>query len=628
MQHHDRQPPCFPTGRRACGKDSSYRPFSHADEYFDHRRKHDRSIGTGVRQLAVVQVTASGLSRSMAALQKHLYKEESFSRDEALQQCPHKGMQGDTLKNHVKNSEDSFFEGQQVLLSIPLAASVVTDSSGDHDETVNVDDGTRDLRGDSPSFLQEMAIGKSPEMMLQVTWTLMPCCISLGNWNGAIVGACAKLNRRTLQRCSGARGVEKTDIICGSCTPFSLHLFEIVLFPRSPYPYPAHAQCCDWLLVRASKRFIVFRSSPLVRQVAFFSLIQHVLMTSRCMRDWAVCPCWLAAKQRYSPLSAAPSTWRTSSVPLGNVLWRRCDGKESPPRCHVTLEMGKPATGQRRFNSCSVVSFCLRGEHTRVSPPRFPCSKPQITHVIRSAESWQTAGTHSAPLLNLKLQHLLAIIGPQLVHQWEHCARNTNGLPSVVAPGFSHEGIVPDDATGWWLFSGISRLPHNYIPALLHPHLISPSLALKTSPENPMRTKSGDTVRHCSSESIVYIQNSITPLDCQRIKEYVTLSEDSEAPRDVVLEGDDGLTHNLTETNTHALSGIRTPDLRRTNDRAMGKPVITDVVKFTTRTRSSSGMERGMEVFTVYVERGGVVRGAQQVARDAGVEPSVLHLGG
>ncbi|KAJ8874629.1 hypothetical protein PR048_025495 [Dryococelus australis] len=51
------------------------------------------------------------------------------------------------------------------------------------------------------------------------------------------------------------------------------------------------------------------------------------------------------------------------------------------------------------------------------------------------------------------------------------------------------------------------------------------------NPENPMILKSGDTVWHCSSESTVYIQNSITPLDCQRIKEYDTLSEDCEASR-------------------------------------------------------------------------------------------------
>ncbi|KAJ8883248.1 hypothetical protein PR048_015089 [Dryococelus australis] len=45
-----------------------------------------------------------------------------------------------------------------------------------------------------------------------------------------------------------------------------------------------------------------------------------------------------------------------------------------------------------------------------------------------------------------------------------------------------------------------------------------------------MITKSEDTVWHCSSKSIVCIQNSITPPSYQRIKEYVTLSEDCEAP--------------------------------------------------------------------------------------------------
>ncbi|KAJ8872878.1 hypothetical protein PR048_026494 [Dryococelus australis] len=49
------------------------------------------------------------------------------------------------------------------------------------------------------------------------------------------------------------------------------------------------------------------------------------------------------------------------------------------------------------------------------------------------------------------------------------------------------------------------------------------------NPEYPMITESEKRVWHCSSESTIYIQNPITPLDCQRIKEYVTLSEDCEA---------------------------------------------------------------------------------------------------
>ncbi|KAJ8897263.1 hypothetical protein PR048_002609 [Dryococelus australis] len=39
--------------------------------------------------------------------------------------------------------------------------------------------------------------------------------------------------------------------------------------------------------------------------------------------------------------------------------------------------------------------------------------------------------------------------------------------------GFSHVGIVPEDAVGRWVFSGISRFPRPFIPALLHTLLIT-----------------------------------------------------------------------------------------------------------------------------------------------------------
>ncbi|KAJ8896838.1 hypothetical protein PR048_002184 [Dryococelus australis] len=46
---------------------------------------------------------------------------------------------------------------------------------------------------------------------------------------------------------------------------------------------------------------------------------------------------------------------------------------------------------------------------------------------------------------------------------------------------FSQVGIVPVDAAGWRVFSGISRFPRHGIPALLHSDLIAPSSAIKTS---------------------------------------------------------------------------------------------------------------------------------------------------
>ncbi|KAJ8888271.1 hypothetical protein PR048_007758 [Dryococelus australis] len=53
-------------------------------------------------------------------------------------------------------------------------------------------------------------------------------------------------------------------------------------------------------------------------------------------------------------------------------------------------------------------------------------------------------------------------------------------IPDRVTPGLSHVGIVPDDAIGRRVFSGISRFSRPCIPALLHYHLISASSALKT----------------------------------------------------------------------------------------------------------------------------------------------------
>ncbi|KAJ8870508.1 hypothetical protein PR048_029531 [Dryococelus australis] len=56
-----------------------------------------------------------------------------------------------------------------------------------------------------------------------------------------------------------------------------------------------------------------------------------------------------------------------------------------------------------------------------------------------------------------------------------------SSIPVVVTPGFSHVGIVPDDATGRRVSSGISHFPHPCTLALLYTHLTSPSSALKTS---------------------------------------------------------------------------------------------------------------------------------------------------
>ncbi|KAJ8873660.1 hypothetical protein PR048_024489 [Dryococelus australis] len=41
-------------------------------------------------------------------------------------------------------------------------------------------------------------------------------------------------------------------------------------------------------------------------------------------------------------------------------------------------------------------------------------------------------------------------------------------IPCGVTPGYSHVGIIPDDAVGRRVFSGISRFSRPFIPELLH----------------------------------------------------------------------------------------------------------------------------------------------------------------
>ncbi|KAJ8886184.1 hypothetical protein PR048_012393 [Dryococelus australis] len=57
----------------------------------------------------------------------------------------------------------------------------------------------------------------------------------------------------------------------------------------------------------------------------------------------------------------------------------------------------------------------------------------------------------------------------------------SGSIPGRVTSGFSHVGIVLDDAAGWRDFSGISRFPRTSIPAPLNIHLASPTSDLKTS---------------------------------------------------------------------------------------------------------------------------------------------------
>ncbi|KAJ8880787.1 hypothetical protein PR048_017258 [Dryococelus australis] len=65
--------------------------------------------------------------------------------------------------------------------------------------------------------------------------------------------------------------------------------------------------------------------------------------------------------------------------------------------------------------------------------------------------------------------HMVNAVGLLNSHQLE-----PGSIPGRVTPGFLHVGIVPNDAAGQRVFSGISHFPRSFIPALIHTHLNYP----------------------------------------------------------------------------------------------------------------------------------------------------------
>ncbi|KAJ8878559.1 hypothetical protein PR048_019137 [Dryococelus australis] len=108
--------------------------------------------------------------------------------------------------------------------------------------------------------------------------------------------------------------------------------------------------------------------------------------------------------------------------------------------------------------------------------------QPRITHVtvggLGPKTAWdctQLPDTRTSRCVMPNISSSRVSLGP----------RNEPGsgsFPGRVTPGFSQERTVLNDAaSGQRVFSGISRFPHLFIPALIHSHLILSSSAHNTS---------------------------------------------------------------------------------------------------------------------------------------------------
>ncbi|KAJ8877463.1 hypothetical protein PR048_021918 [Dryococelus australis] len=117
------------------------------------------------------------------------------------------------------------------------------------------------------------------------------------------------------------------------------------------------------------------------------------------------------------------------------------------------LEPGAPRTADRRATDYAIGVGTRKYERTKDR-----CMAISLPNVLR----WSRGGLYVSLLAS---------------HQGE-----LGSIPGRATPGFTHNGIVPDDAGGRRIFSGVSRfLPVKVIPALFHTYLASPSSALKTS---------------------------------------------------------------------------------------------------------------------------------------------------
>ncbi|KAJ8866003.1 hypothetical protein PR048_033527 [Dryococelus australis] len=194
----------------------------------------------------------------------------------------------------------------------------------------------------------------------------------------------------------------------------------------------------------------------------------------------------------------------------GNIIWKfsqitRCEHcrvvsrrrRDSTSARKVRGERERERTDCRRYSSISslcptlrrrssgAVVFLAPNRHVSALIFRYPSrnirSRDQILTFLPSVDTPKPrerranyAGTKNYD--NLRAARVFPAEITLASHRGE-----PGSIPGRVTR-FSQVGIVPDDAVGWRVFSGISSIPRPFIPALLASYsLRSPSSALKTS---------------------------------------------------------------------------------------------------------------------------------------------------
>ncbi|KAJ8874062.1 hypothetical protein PR048_024902 [Dryococelus australis] len=170
---------------------------------------------------------------------------------------------------------------------------------------------------------------------------------------------------------------------------------------------------------------------------------------------------------------------------------------EPRPSCSISAQLLGSPWGFDRETPRGVTRTLERGYvpllPARAVPP--PAANYLVTDCRPSVSGGGGHESRRPPALSSRVDLGLALVPgskfarslavPSCLHVRLACLplekMNRVRFPAGSLPGFlSHVGIVPDDAVGQRVFSGISRFLRPCIPALLHTHLASPSSAIKT----------------------------------------------------------------------------------------------------------------------------------------------------
>ncbi|KAJ8868575.1 hypothetical protein PR048_030113 [Dryococelus australis] len=130
-----------------------------------------------------------------------------------------------------------------------------------------------------------------------------------------------------------------------------------------------------------------------------------------------------------------------------------------------------------------------RSRKTKIEMAAICCSPPVCLMLDLEChdELFSTFNPFSADLTEPRWSSGQTTHLPPSRRTWFYSRRGPSPPPKL---GFSHVGIASDDASGRRVFSGTSHFPRPCIPALLHTHLASPSLTLKTSMSKSLPNRS------------------------------------------------------------------------------------------------------------------------------------------